>query len=453
MFSSIVKLADLDDIFSPAQACVKPLIQPAGNNKEKAKISLADCLACAGCVTSSEAVWIEQQSHLALVQKLKESNDTRINIASISQQSVASVAAEKQMTLGEAWAFIALQLKERFAVDCVFDIAFASDIALIEARKEFVERFKSKQALPVLCGECPGWICYAEKTQHHALPYISRVKSPQQILGIFVKRYVARKLNIGPENIFHFAIAPCFDKKLEAARTDEDLKSVVDMVIGTNELMEMLNSDEEIRLPERKVNREERIELTKFTYGPEFKVFRSTYFNAESGSYAEHIYRYAAKELFGVDLAVEEPLNFKVDPKNPNFQEVELVIEGKVVLRFAKAYGFRNIQNLVRKLKNVKMFGSRVYDYVEVMACPSGCLNGGAQLQASSSSSSSEALVRIRMNRDRLDRVYSLYHESSAVLLTDPELNPLLDELSSECLLTRFTPVVSSLGGGGGDSW
>lgn len=93
-----------------------------------------------------------------------------------------------------------------------------------------------------------------------------------------------------------------------------------------------------------------------------------------SGGYLEHVFRHAAQELFGIHVTevTYQPM------RNKDFQEVTLKREGQVLLRFAVAYGFRNIQNLVQKLKR----GRCPYHYVEVMACPSGCLNGGGQLKA-----------------------------------------------------------------------
>lgn len=92
-----------------------------------------------------------------------------------------------------------------------------------------------------------------------------------------------------------------------------------------------------------------------------------------SGGYCEHIFKYAAKSLFDDTVG---KLEFK-SLRNPDFKEITLERNGEVLLRFAIANGFRNIQNLVQKLKR----GKSVYNFVEVMACPSGCLNGGAQIR------------------------------------------------------------------------
>lgn len=95
-----------------------------------------------------------------------------------------------------------------------------------------------------------------------------------------------------------------------------------------------------------------------------------------SGGYSDHIFKYAAKELFDIDVVALDYKNLR----NPDFREIVLERDGKLLLRFAVANGFRNIQNLVQKLKR----GKSSYHYVEVMACPSGCLNGGAQIRPDS---------------------------------------------------------------------
>ena len=120
----------------------------------------------------------------------------------------------------------------------VIDSSFSRDFSLSESVAEFVDRYRSQEKsnpLPVLASSCPGrnhslqhflllilagWICYAEKTQAKMLPYISKVKSPQQIMGTLVKDYWATQMKLNPENIYHVSIMPCFDKKLEASRDD-----------------------------------------------------------------------------------------------------------------------------------------------------------------------------------------------------------------------------------------
>ena len=98
--------------------------------------------------------------------------------------------------------------------------------------------------------------------------------------------------------------------------------------------------------------------------------------NTTSNGYLEYIFRKTAKDLFGIVIDPQQPLNY-VQGKNKDLKECQLEVNGKVVLKFAAAYGFRNIQNIIRNIKR----GKCEYQYIEVMACPGGCLNGGGQIK------------------------------------------------------------------------
>ncbi|XP_032281617.1 cytosolic iron-sulfur assembly component 3 isoform X1 [Halichoerus grypus] len=355
--------------------------QDGGTQKlEKAKISLDDCLACSGCVTSAETVLITQQSHEEL-RKVLDANKTaapdqqKLVVVSVSPQSRASLAARFQLSPADAAKKLTAFFK-KLGVHYVFDTAFSRNFSLLESQREFVQRFRgqanSTQALPVLTSACPGWICYAEKTHGSFLiPYLSTARSPQQVMGSLVKDFFAQQQHLTPDRIYHVTVMPCYDKKLEASRPDffsqEHQTRDVDCVVTTGEVFKLLE--------------EEGVSLSQLEPAPLDSLCSSasaqeptSHRGGGSGGYLEHVFQHAARELFGihVDEVTYRPL------RNKDFQEVTLEKEGRVLLHFAAAYGFRNIQNLVQKLKR----GRCPYHYVEVMACPAGCLNGGGQLKA-----------------------------------------------------------------------
>ncbi|CEO97296.1 hypothetical protein PBRA_000641 [Plasmodiophora brassicae] len=387
-FSATLRIADVDDFISPAVECVLPIkpqdsqsglkfetdgpaVQIAVENRfgqivprqSTAKITLNDCLACSGCITSAETVLVEAQSVAELLRVVNAGSKTLI--VSISPHSRASLAARFGLSTPSAAKRLSTFFKRELGAASVFDSSFAADLALTEARHEFVKRFQAAKAsgsptgnLPVLTSECPGWVCYAEKTQELILPYMSTVRSPQQIMGAFVKRFQS-----DPDtNVYHVTVMPCADKKLEASRSE--FQSDVDLVLTTLEVAGLI---------------EERVEdLGKVV--PEdddaSPVITAAEDSGSSGGYLDNVFKHAARELFNVELD-GSPLQFKQVGRNADFQETSLVVDGRPVLRFARAYGFRNIQNLVRKIRS----GSCPYHYVEVMACPSGCLNGGGQIR------------------------------------------------------------------------
>ncbi|NXX54698.1 NARFL factor, partial [Scopus umbretta] len=440
-FSGVLQLTDLDDYIGPSQECIKPvkvekkpgkaaakirieadgsyfqINQDGGAQKlEKAKITLNDCLACSGCITSAESVLITQQSHEELCKmlafnKTAAPSEQKLVVVSVSPQSRASLAARCKMGVLETAKKLTAFLK---SVHYVFDTTFSRNFSLLESQQEFVKRFRKqsedKKALPMLASACPGWICYAEKTHgSFIIPYISTTKSPQQVMGSLIKGHFAEQQRLTPDQIYHVTVMPCYDKKLEASRPDffnqEYQTRDVDCVITTGEVLKLLE--------------QEGVSLSDVDPAPLDTMFSSaveeeltSHSGGGSGGYLEHVYKYAAKELFGirVDTIQYKPL------KNKDFQEVTLEKDGAVLLQFALAYGFRNIQNLVQKLKR----GKSPYHYVEVMACPSGCLNGGGQIKADGESS-----------KDQLQQVERLYESLKTEI---PEENQAVNELYEQWL-------------------
>ncbi|KAM6155541.1 cytosolic iron-sulfur assembly component 3 isoform 2-T2 [Rhynchocyon petersi] len=405
-FSGALQLTDLDDFIGPSQDCIKPIkvekkagsgvakihieddgsyvqvSQDGGTRKlERAKISLNDCLACSGCITSAESVLITQQSHEELRKVLRANKVSRgpssqkLVVVSVSPQSVASLAARFQLNPTDTARKLTSFFK-KLGVHFVFDTAFSRNFSLIESQHEFLQRFRSRtnggQALPLLTSACPGWICYAEKTHSHVLPHLSTARSPQQVMGVLVKDFFAQQQHLPPDQLYHVTVMPCYDKKLEASRPDffnqEFQTRDVDCVITTGEVFKLLE-EEGVSFPDLELAPLDVLSNCASTEEP------TSHEGGGSGGYLEHVFRYAARELFGIHVAevTYKPL------RNKDFQEVTLERDGQVLLHFAVAYGFRNIQNLVQKLKR----GRCPYHYVEVMACPSGCLNGGGQLRAS----------------------------------------------------------------------
>ncbi|XP_017366413.1 cytosolic iron-sulfur assembly component 3 [Cebus imitator] len=437
-FSGALQLTDLNDFIGPSQECIKPVNvekrlgsgvakirieddgsyfqvnQDGGTRRlEKAKVSLNDCLACSGCVTSAETVLITQQSHEEL-KKVLDANraaapgQQRLVVVSVSPQSRASLAAQFQLNPTDTARKLTSFFK-KIGVHFVFDTAFSRNFSLLESQREFVQRFRG-QALPVLASACPGWICYAEKTHgSFILPHISTARSPQQVMGSLVKDFFAQQQHLTPDKVYHVTVMPCYDKKLEASRPDffneEHQTRDVDCVLTTGEVFRLLE-EEGVSLRDLEPH-----PLDSLCSGASAEE-PTSHRGGGSGGYLEHVFRHAAQELFGIQVAevTYKPL------RNKDFQEVTLEKEGQVLLHFAMAYGFRNIQNLVQRLKR----GRCPYHYVEVMACPSGCLNGGGQLQAPD-----------RPSRELLQHVESLY---GMVRVEAPEDAPGVQELYTHWL-------------------
>ena len=275
----------------------------------------------------------------------------------------------------------------------------------------------------MLTSACPGWICYAEKVHGElVIPYISRTKSPQQIMGSIVKLHLGKKLNKNPDQMYHVTIMPCYDKKLEASRTDfyNDIYSTrdVDLVITSAEVETMLLA--------------KHIDFCSLFSSPIDKDYsfvdeQYTLLNhrgSGSGGYLEHVFLYASKSLFNV---IPEKICYK-PLRNKDFQEAFLEIEGVVKLKFAFAYGFRNIQSIVQKIKQ----NNCKYDFVEIMACPSGCLNGGGQIRAESIDDAKALIQMVTSTYNALKQVNPL---------DDRKTKELYNQLSRDDLQTDYHAI------------
>ncbi|KAG5930657.1 Cytosolic Fe-S cluster assembly factor nar1 [Claviceps pazoutovae] len=471
--SAILSIDDLNDFISPSIACIKPLeTLPTANtivNKKKesevivdgtqaaaaitsaeaVQISLTDCLACSGCVTSAEAVLVGLQSHaevlatldLAPALKVRAEENTgrwaveglddenaRLFVASVCPQTRANLAAvcggrasEQQAGLMIERLFrgengLAAGGKYKNGFTWVLDTNVAREATLVLGADEVLEMSGTSARptpRPVLSSACPGWVCYAEKTHPHVLPVLSKIKSPQAFLGTMLKTTLSRKLGIPPHRIWHLAVMPCFDKKLEASReelTDEVWAGSglpgrgvrdVDCVITSKEVLMLAESrgldffdstcDATPAYSLPPVPPFPSKELQDFLFPPLVRkqVPRTA---GSSGGLLYHILQRKAAQIPGAQIHTTRG-------RNSDVVEFVVAVGGSPVFKAARYYGFRNIQNLVRRLKPArasrmpggKPFGSArrptgkqtalEYGYVEVMACPGGCTNGGGQVK------------------------------------------------------------------------
>jgi len=350
-----------------------------------------------GCITSAESILISQQSTAEVASTIEREmalppHSRARFVASLSPQSRASIAAYYNISMQSVYLRLHTFFTQILPFEAVFDTNIAREVSLVEGAREFQSRWKAKQVgatsppLPVICASCPGWVCYAEKTHHAVLPYLSTTRSPQQIMGAMIKQKFSRQWQVPKRQIWHLSVMPCFDKKLEASRDDftQDEIRDVDCVITTAELVKMIESYGIIlsELPESQNLSSMETRLTSHA-------------GSSSGGYLHYLLTVSAKSLFGLDIDIANSRGVQIKTvRNGDMMEYTLMDDSGVKLRMAQCYGFRNIQNLVRKLegkkgkvvKKTNNAGDHHWDYVEVMACPSGCINGGGQIPTSSNS-------------------------------------------------------------------
>lgn len=403
----------------------------------KAEINLNDCLACSGCITSTESLLITMQSHTEVLEFIRAGNFTRAPVLSVAPQTLASLSAAYpgdiplRTLLRRIRHFLSAPERGGWQV---WDTTFARHVALRESVREFEGRKKQAgKNMPMLASACPGWVCYAEKAQGDLLPLLAATRSPQAMQGALVKQYWAQKTGRKPADVYHVTAMPCYDKKLEASRSDfyDDVAKTkeTDCVLTTGELdllLSELGFDPLAPVPD-----EDGESTTEF---PELL----THPGSSSGSYLMSLIVSLAASNPGSTLHVRRLRN------SPDNVEYFLEADGEVLFKGAKCYGFRNLQNLVRKvgkesglskargggklaaavarrrkartgagevntpatpapatpephdgrdLAQAALIAARdekKLDFVEVMACPGGCVNGGGQMKPSKAAAGKE---------------------------------------------------------------
>eukprot|EP00116_Pleurobrachia_bachei_P004616 sb/3464878/ len=380
-FSGTLRLTDLNDFIGPSQECTKPVPVAKSTKRgvikinkdggltqnslplQKQTISLTDCLACSGCVTSAETVLIESQS-LGTLTKVRSEHPDWIYVVTISPQSIASLATKHHLSFQDAASRIISCAREN-GYKYVFSSVEGSEIAHQLGGRELATR-RSAGTTPILASACPGWICYAEKTQTPAiLSHISAIRSPQSIMGALVKSTVSRIHGVTQDSVYHVSVMPCYDKKLEASRAEfkSETTSEVDLVLSTAEIEDLWDIS---KAPTSSV-----VFNSVLTLDTSYPI--QTLSGGSSGGFAERVLHHLALSL---NLPPPPP-GMKFTPlRNKDLLECSVEIGG-TVYKVAKAYGFRNIQNVIQKVKH----GKCKYDYVELMACPGGCANGGGQIK------------------------------------------------------------------------
>lgn len=452
--SAILSAEDLNDFISPGVACIKPVEQPKVENAGEveiqidehgkplqiskidgkistlapAQISLSDCLACSGCITSAEEVLVAQHSHDQFLKALKDTSKTFV--VSISHQSRVSLAQGYGFTVEQIDRLLIRFFKEKLGFAFVVGTALGRKLSLIEEANRVIQKKNSAQLSggadhkPVLSSICPGWVLYAEKTHPYVLPYLSLVKSPQQITGCLLKELAAEKLNCSRSSIYHLSIMPCFDKKLESARPETESSADeapdVDCVLTAKEFVQLLEgSDYELFSRDDPVLEHPTPKISELYTScapqgwPCTELSWSNDSGSESGGYGYHYIHSMKEHLLQNGTYEADKFSFvTVEGKNSDIYELRLMYDNKKIASAAIVNGFRNIQNLVRKLKpsngtsqvksnplaarrraRVSARGSASpspapedtadasrADYVEVMACPNGCINGGGQI-------------------------------------------------------------------------
>jgi NADP-reducing hydrogenase subunit HndD len=275
----------------------------------------------------------------------------------------ASIGEMQGLPVGTKVTYKLVTALKKLGFDKVVDTDFAADLTILEEGTELINRIKNKKPLPQFTSCSPGWVLFLEHFYPELLPNMSSCKSPQQMMGTLIKTYYAKKHNIDPKNIVSVAIMPCTAKKFEAQRPEMNDSGFqdVDIVITTRELGKLLNK-QKIIINDQKETPFDSLMGISTGAGVIFAV---------TGGVMEAALRYAADVLEDKSLTDIEYTEVRgLD----GIKQASIPIAGMTV-NVAVAHGLANAHKLVKHVKE----NPNKYHFVEIMACPGGCIGGGGQ--------------------------------------------------------------------------
>lgn len=331
---------------------------------------------------------------------------------------IVQTAPSIRVTLGEAFGMeIGSNVEgkmvaalRRIGFDGVFDTDFSADLTIMEEANEFVERVQNGGVLPLITSCSPGWVKYCEHYFPELLPHLSSCKSPQQMFGAIAKTWYAEKNNIDPKDLFVVSVMPCTAKKFEMGRDNQNAAGVpdIDVALTTRELAKMIEKAglKFTALPE------EEFDNPLGTGSGAGLIFGAT------GGVMEAALRTANDWLNGKDMA---PVEFNEVRGTNGIKEATYNIAGMDV-KVAVCSGLSNAKKVLKMIKD----GTADYQFIEIMACPGGCVNGGGQPFQPASVRNFTDLKALRAK--------ALYDTDSSMGLRKSHENPWIKTLYDEYL-------------------
>ena len=381
-------------------------------------INNSECVTCGQCILVCPTGALKEKSEIEEVWQTL-ADPEKFVIVQTAPAVRSAIGEEFGMGTGSLVTGKMASALRRLGFDKVFDTQFSADLTIMEEAHELIERIKNKGTLPMITSCSPGWIKYLEHFYPQLRLHLSTCKSPQQMFGAIAKTYYAQKLNIDPRNLVVVSIMPCTAKKFEARRPEmcsafhywkdklglkeEDKFFDVDFVLTTREAARMIK---EAGIDFANLEEEDFDEPLGISTGAGV-IFGAT------GGVMEAALRTAYEVVTGKTL---ERIDFEEVRGMEKIKKAEIVLDG-MRLKVAVTHSLSGARVLLEEINQ----GKSDYHFIEVMACPGGCLGGGGQPLPTN-----DEIRRLRAK--------SLYIEDKNKPLRKSHQNPAIKKLYEEFL-------------------
>ena len=380
-------------------------VSTAGNNS----LANVNCTLCGQCIESCPVGALKEKDSTKEVWRKLKDEDAYVVVQTAPAVRVA-LGEEFGMEIGTNVTGKMVSALKKMGFDKVFDTNTGADFTIMEEGTEFIRRVQNNGTLPMITSCSPGWVRYCELNYPDLIPHLSTCKSPHQMFGAIIKSYYAEKFEIDPSKIYMVSVMPCIAKKYE--RTRDNMQGAgyddVDAVITTRELARMIkqahidfNSLEDSTFDD-----------------PMGEATGAAAIFGTTGGVMEAALRTVADKLTGEDL---KEIDYKEARGEKGIKKATLNIAGKEV-KIVVASGLANARKIMDEIQS----GKADYQFVEIMACPGGCVMGGGQPIRTS-----KERAEIDIRAKRANALYTIDEKST---LRKSHENPVIQKIYKEYL-------------------